>query len=84
MVGQLVLFSALLQNVEALNVATMALLVFFMARPFSHWIRCEQCNVAPPLPLCVSMHQPSLCYFSFGVPCVCNVAAPSPSLSFCW
>ena len=29
-----------MQNVEALNIITMSLLVFFMARPFSHWIRC--------------------------------------------
>lgn len=27
-------------NVEALNVCTMALLVFFLARPQSRWIRC--------------------------------------------
>lgn len=38
-IGQIVLFRELLANVEALNVCTMALLVFFLARPQSGWIR---------------------------------------------
>ncbi|KNC71283.1 hypothetical protein SARC_16179, partial [Sphaeroforma arctica JP610] len=39
--AQWLLFAAMMQNVEALNLMTMTLLMTMMALPYSHFIRCS-------------------------------------------